>query len=133
MPALMPALTPAQRDLAKAWRDFEREKLVAALYAQLQAIGLGPLWEREYRFDLARKWRLDLYAADFRLGIECHGGTFSGGRHTRPLGFMNDREKMNAAVEAGIRVLEYPAQFIRDGTASRQIERIICADRCKMR
>ena len=112
-------------ELLKAQRSEERERLASALLQQLSYVNLAYLFVREYSFHPDRKWRLDLYCDNHRLGVELHGGVFSGGRHTRGRGFTEDREKMNSAVEAGIRVLEYTPKEIADGSALAQIERII--------
>lgn len=110
-------------------RSHEREKLVLALLEQLKWLKLDRCFIREHRFHQDRRWRLDLYVPDHALGVELHGGTWTGGRHTRGYGFQRDREKMNAAIEAGIRVLEYTADDVRKGTAALQIERILMPKR----
>lgn len=66
-----------------------------------------PSPEYEVRFDSIRRWRFDLAWVDKKLAIECHGGTYAQGRHTRGDGFYKDRCKMNTAVVQGWRVLEY--------------------------
>lgn len=103
----------------------EREKLALSLLEQLKYLGLASRFIREYRFDPDRRWRLDLFSGRDLLGVELHGGVFKGGRHTTGKGFTADREKMNAALEAGIRVLEYTTREVKSGTAALQIERII--------
>jgi len=105
----------------------ERERLVLAMLKQLEYLNLACLFEREYRFHPERLWRLDLFSQPYRLGIELHGGLHDGarGRHIRGKGFMGDREKMNAAAERGITVLEYWPQAIADGSAAAQVQRIL--------
>lgn len=105
----------------------EKVDLPGELLSQLRAVGLGPLFTREHRFHVKRKWRLDLYCAAFAVGVEAHGGIFTHGRHTRGSGFERDRQKMNAAAEAGITVLEYTPKEIRSGDALKQIERVLKA------
>ena len=107
----------------------ERDQLVAAMLTQLGYVGLDRLFVREYKFHPERRWRLDLYCDSHRLAIELHGGIYSAGRHTRGEGFTKDREKMNSALELGIRVLEYTPKEIADGSALAQIERVIAAGR----
>ena len=69
----------------------------------------------EHRFHPTRKWRLDL-AWPHELGggvaVECHGGTWAGGRHVTGEGFEKDREKMNWAQLFGWTVLEFTASQI---------------------
>lgn len=67
---------------------------------------LPPL-SREIRFHPTRRWRLDLGWNGRQLGIEIHGGEWAQGRHIRPAGFINDREKMNEAIRCGWQVLEF--------------------------
>lgn len=120
-------LPEAAQELRRQILQEERERHQLAMLKQLEAKNLGVLFEREYVFHDERKWRLDLYARGYRLGIELHGGIseHKRGRHLRAGGFMRDREKMNAAVECGIRVLEYWPAAIADGSACEQVERII--------
>lgn len=70
-----------------------------------------------YKFDAARGWLLDFAWPELRVAVEIHGGTHNRGRHVRPVGFANDREKMNAAQIAGWIVLEYPADVMERDTA----------------
>jgi hypothetical protein len=118
-------LTPSAG--AKLIAAAERGKLEALLLHHLTLLGLAGAFEREARFHHTRKWRLDLYAAEGRLGVEIHGGTYDGGRHVRGRGFHDDRQKMNAAIEMGIAVLEFDAQMVRSGEAAAQVERVIRA------
>ena len=46
-------------------------------------------------------WRFDYAFPDFKVALEVEGGVFTGGRHTRSLGFLNDIEKYNAAAVLG--------------------------------
>lgn len=61
----------------------------------------------EHKFHSSRRWRFDFAFVAQRLAVEVEGGAFSGGRHTRGLGFVADCEKYNAAVLGGWRVLRY--------------------------
>ena len=121
--------TPAAETLRVERLREERERLVLAMLKQLEYLNIASLFEREYRFHPLRQWRLDLYSRAYRLGIELHGGIFSGGRHIRGSGFIGDREKMNAAAELAITVFEYWPAAIADGTAAQQIERYISVTR----
>lgn len=55
----------------------------------------------EYRFDNVRKWRFDYANEEFKIAIEQEGGVWSGGRHTRGKGYINDMEKYNTAALHG--------------------------------
>jgi hypothetical protein len=81
----------------------------------------------QYRF-CERKWRMDFAWPDIKLAVEVHGGTWSGGRHTRGNGFANDREKMNQAVLLGWRVLEFTGEQVKSGYAIKTIEEAMKAD-----
>jgi hypothetical protein len=131
--ALLPTPRTATADeLRHAQFEEQRNRLVDAMLAQLRYAGLDTLFEREFAFHPTRKWRLDLFtrAPTTPLGIELHGAVseFNRGRHLRggpQGGFVRDREKINAAIECGIRVLEYWPEVIADGSALAQIERIV--------
>lgn len=86
------------------------------LLYEMEAIGING-FVREYRFHQTRQWRLDLAHPDLMIGVECHGGVFTNGRHNRGLGFTNDREKMNAAIQMGWIVLEFTSGQIKSGKA----------------
>lgn len=58
----------------------------------------------EYRFHPVRRWRFDWAVVERKIAFEFDGGVFTGGRHTRPVGFSNDREKMNVAQSMGWQV-----------------------------
>jgi hypothetical protein len=94
--------------------------------------------ETEYVFHKCRKWAFDIAFPQILLGIEVNGlgrGGWQGG-HQTPQGQQNDMEKSNAAVEAGWRVMSYPASKItvkKDGSPGKrhqniidQIERVVC-------
>lgn len=90
--------------------------LVAALVVQLRALKLPPP-VREHRFHPVRKWRFDLAYPAHYIGIECDGGVYTQGRHTRGAGFEADLEKFNAAALLGWAVLRFSRRFIDSGDA----------------
>lgn len=90
--------TKQQRDISKAY-----QKLHARVQRNL--IGLPP-YQTEVLFHPTRKWRMDYAWPDLKIALEVHGGTHSNGRHTRGVGFANDREKMNEAQLLGWIVIE---------------------------
>jgi hypothetical protein len=69
----------------------------------------GPDLERETAFDLeaggTRRWRADFVHRETMLLIEIEGGAWSGGRHTRGKGFVEDAEKYLRAWQVGWNVL----------------------------
>lgn len=65
--------------------------------------GLFPV--AEHRFDEKRKWRFDFAFIDALVALECEGGVWTGGRHTRGSGFLGDIAKYNRAAVLGWRVL----------------------------
>ena len=58
----------------------------------------------EFEFHPVRKWRFDYAIPELKIAIENEGGVWSGGRHTRPAGFLNDISKYNEAALLGWRV-----------------------------
>ncbi|HBC3499787.1 TPA: hypothetical protein KDY90_002567 [Vibrio parahaemolyticus] len=90
--------TKAQRDVKKAYQK---------LHARIQRNLLGlPEYKTEVLFHPKRKWRMDYAWPELKIALEVHGGTHSNGRHTRGIGFANDREKMNEAQLLGWIVIE---------------------------
>lgn len=55
----------------------------------------------EVVFHPFRKWRFDVAWRTYRVAVEIEGGVYTRGRHTRPVGFLNDVEKYNAATSYG--------------------------------
>jgi len=70
--------------------------------------------ESEYKFHPKRKWRFDFAFPDIKLAIECEGGVWSDGRHTRGKGFVGDSEKYNEAVIMGWRILRYTTSTVKN-------------------
>lgn len=60
---------------------------------------------KEMRFHPKRMWRFDYAIPEHRIAIEVEGGVWTGGRHTRPKGFLGDIEKYNTATVMGWRLL----------------------------
>lgn len=59
---------------------------------------------KEYLFHPTRKWRFDYAIPDHKIALEVEGGVWTGGRHTRPQGFLGDIEKYNAGTLLGWRI-----------------------------
>jgi len=84
----------------------------------------GYNFEPEFRF-CERKWRFDFAHIGSKTAIEIEGGVFSKGRHTRGVGFINDMEKYNKAVELGWVVLRYTPQQIDEILTYEQIKKVV--------
>jgi very-short-patch-repair endonuclease len=76
-----------------------------------------PAPQREWRFDPARRWRFDFAWPDLMIAAEVDGGTHTGGRHVRGVGYENDCIKLCAAVDTGWRVYRFTAAMVTDGRA----------------
>lgn len=81
----------------------------------------------EYRFAPPRKFKFDFAWPDYKVAVEMEGGTYTGGRHTRPKGFENDCEKYNLAAEGGWIVLRYTGRMLKNDphTVIGQIQKVI--------
>ena len=67
----------------------------------------------EVRFHPTRRWRFDFAHEATLVAIEVEGGTWVGGRHTRPAGFHKNCEKYNAANLLGWTVFRLTPQMIK--------------------
>jgi hypothetical protein len=61
----------------------------------------------EFQFHPSRGWRADYCWQQQKIIVEIDGGVFTGGRHVRGQGFIEDQRKLNAATLLGYRVLRY--------------------------
>jgi hypothetical protein len=75
-------------------------------------VAKGPKLEREVQFCPSRRWRFDFAHRPTMLAFEMEGGVWSRGRHLRPIGFVKDCEKYNAATLLGWRVFRIPAPLM---------------------
>src|SRR5260363_41082 len=71
----------------------------------------------EYRFAAMRRWKFDFAWPNWKIVVECEGGIWAQGRHTRALGFEADCDKYNAATVQGWRVLRFTAGMVKSGAA----------------
>jgi hypothetical protein len=69
--------------------------------------------EREYRFDLDRKWRFDFAHPASMTAIELEGGVWTGGAHNRGRHFLSDCEKYNTAALLGWTVFRLGTGMVR--------------------
>lgn len=89
-----------------------------------------PAWERDYRFESSKRWRFDFAWVQAKVALEVEAGLWTGGRHPRPAGFIQDLEKYHTALFHGWQVfrvhrglLQEPAfwqqlrQFLQERTA----------------
>jgi very-short-patch-repair endonuclease len=77
----------------------------------------------EYRFHPSRRWRFDIAFPSRKLAVELEGR----GRHQTVVGYRNDCEKYNAAIELGWTVLRYPvADLNKIHDWIEQIGRVLC-------
>ncbi len=84
---------------------------------------LFPGISREYKFHPTRKWRFDYCWKDKMIALECEGGTWTNGRHTRGKGYRNDCIKYSEAAILGWKVIRATTDMIKDGTAVELLER----------
>jgi hypothetical protein len=77
------------------------------------------VFAQEFPFHPTRKWRFDFAFPILKVAVECQGGIFRAGRHTRGVGYRKDRDKRQAAEDLGWRVyyivpgdLAYPVQTL---------------------
>ncbi len=72
-----------------------------------------------------RDWRADFAILERRLLVEVEGGGWTGGRHTRGVGFSNDLLKYDAALRLGFSVYRCDPEMIRSGRAIETILMIL--------
>lgn len=87
----------------------------------------APAYVTQHRFSPSRLWRLDIAFPLYFVGVELHGGQWSGGRHNRGDGLAADAEKTNAAIEAGWVILVYTTSMLQDNPAGciEQVLRVV--------
>lgn len=87
-------------------------------HAQILLEEIG-VFESEYVFHPARKWRFDFANVKRKIAVEIEGGIWSGGAHTRGKGFEEDCEKYNEAALLGWQVYRFTAGMLEKGEVSR--------------
>lgn len=81
----------------------------------LKAKGLpAPIPEYPFSKPLGRKHRADYCWPAHMVILEVDGGVWSGGRHTRGAGWLNDTEKMWLAAQLGYRWVRCTPQQLRN-------------------
>jgi hypothetical protein len=61
-----------------------------------------------------RQFRFDIAFPEHKIAIEYNGGTYSRGRHNRPMGHIRDCTKTNMATLDGWRVLSYTVEHVKN-------------------
>lgn len=98
--------------------------LADTLAMHLRAVGVRD-FQREFRFHPVRRWRFDIAMPRLRLAIECDGGLYIRGRHSRGKSQEDDYVKHNAAVVLGWRVLKFGPNHVKSGEALRVVEQAL--------
>lgn len=98
-------------------------RLEAELALHMRASGLNP--ESEFRFHPPRRWRFDFAFPAEKVAVECEGGIWTNGRHTRGKGYAADCEKYNQASLDGWVLLRFTGDQIQSGEALAQIEQAL--------
>jgi len=80
---------------------------------------------REYRFHKTRNWQFDFAWPGLQVAVECEGGIYTRGRHTRARGFEEDCIKYNAAALDGWMVLRFTRRQITRGYAVKCIRQAL--------
>ena len=84
-----------------------------------------PPWRTQFKFHPTRRWKSDFAWPDKMLMLECEGGVWCQGRHTRPAGYENDCYKYNEALLMGYRVIRVTSTHIGSGIALIWVERAL--------
>lgn len=108
---------------ANHWRKKADPLRFLPFLAALKRAGI-PAPTVELKFHPSRRWRFDFAFEAVRLAVEVEGGVWSGGRHTRGKGYLNDCEKYNAATELKWDVLRYSTQQLTKPETIAQIKRV---------
>lgn len=73
----------------------------------------SPVPVSEHKFCDERDWRFDFSWLQQKVAVECEGGIWTRGRHTRGVGFEKDCEKYNRATADGWRVFRCTAGMLK--------------------
>lgn len=109
-----------KRPTVKVARESVGESTLAM---QLRAVKIQ--FEQEFRFHPKRKWKADFHLIGKKILIEVEGGIWSGGRHTRGMGYIGDMEKYNSATMMGYQVIRFSTEQVKLGSAIEQIEKMV--------
>ena len=84
---------PTAKSKAHAWQTTQ-----ALAYFEANRL---PTPVCEHRFHDERRWRFDFAFLEHKVAVECEGGVWSNGRHTRGKGFIEDCSKYSEAAILG--------------------------------
>jgi hypothetical protein len=84
-----------------------------------------PIPVAEHKFCETRRWRFDWAWIDRKIALEIEGGVWSGGRHTRGVGFLKDMEKYNQATLEGWRVFRTTPQGLTTQTTIEMLKKAL--------
>ncbi len=102
---------------AKKSRNTANAPQIRDIFTVVCKTDLGVECVKEYKFHPERRWRFDYAIPAHRVALEVEGGVWTGGRHTRPQGFLGDIEKYNTATLMGWRVFRTtPDELLRKTT-----------------
>ena len=104
--------------------ELDKSELERALETHLLQLEIRN-FVAEFRFHPERDWRFDFAFVEKKIAVECEGGTWSSGRHTRGSGFEKDCYKYNQAAADGWMVLRFTSSMIRSWEAVTFIEKVI--------
>lgn len=110
----------------QAHKDIDAElkqQFARSFEAQWELLN-GPELKPEFYFCPNRDWRADYLVIGTMWLIELEGGIWSGGRHTRPKGFIDDVYKYNQAAMLGYRVIRIATGMANADYISQIIEGI---------
>lgn len=91
----------------------KKSKFETTVFHRILTSGL-PIPIVEYRFDTVRMFRFDFAWPARFIALECEGGIWTNGAHTRGKHFNSDCQKYNLAGKLGWRVLRYTPNIIDD-------------------
>jgi very-short-patch-repair endonuclease len=77
---------------------------VRDIFTSICKTDMGVECVKEFKFHPTRKWRFDYAIPEHKIALEVEGGVWTGGRHTRSKGFLNDVEKYNTGTLLGWRI-----------------------------
>jgi hypothetical protein len=88
----------------------------ATLFAVCVGDGL-PEPAIDARWHPTRRWEWDLSWPEYKVALEVQGGLYTGGKHVRVAGYLNDVAKLNEGQLLGWLVLWCVPRQLDDGTA----------------